>query len=354
MRGSSSVAAASRRSARARSFAYLVVTALVALCPAVAGASLIDDIVNQVSLSEYQSYLRVLTGVDAVPGSPGTYITDRYSYGSNIDVAAAYISGQFSSWGLDTTLDTFNASYGPNVIGELAGTTRPDDIYIICGHYDTYNASNQYDAPGCDDNASGTAAAMMAAHIFSNYQFEGTVRFIAFAGEEQWMVGSQAYAQAASLAGENIVAVINYDMFLQPGFDNADPDPDYDLDIGGDAQSEWLANLVAAQIAAYGSIDTEVHVDSNFVSDQWSFWPYGYSAVGCIENTPNEIWGGSNDVYHSSADVITNPDYDWPFALDAIRGGYAALASLATPIPEPSTLALIALGLALLLARRRR
>jgi Zn-dependent M28 family amino/carboxypeptidase len=330
---------------------FVVWFVLAGACAWGAWASAIDDIANQASTSEFQAYLRVLTGVDAVPGSPGTYITDRYSFGTNIDVAAGYISGQFSSWGLSASLQTFDASYGPNVIGELAGTTRPEDVYIITGHYDTYNASNQYNAPGCDDNGSGTAAVMMAARIFSQYQFEGTVRFVAFAGEEQWMVGSQAYAAAASAAGDNIVAVINYDMFLQPGFDNADPDPDYDLDIGGDAQSQWLANLVAARIAQYGSIATEVHNDSGFVSDQWSFWPYGYSAVGCIENTPNEIWGGSNDAYHQATDVMTNPDYDWAFALDAMRGGYAALAELAVPIPEPGTVLLVALGLCLI-ARR--
>ena len=324
---------------------------LAGACLSGAWASAIDDIVNQASTSEFQSYLRVLTGADPVPGSPGAYITDRYSFGSNINVAAAYMQNQFASWGLSTSLQTFNPSYGPNVIGEITGTARPEDIYIITGHYDTYNATNQYNAPGCDDNASGTAAVMMAARIFSQYQFEGTVRFVAFAGEEQWMVGSQAYAAAASAAGENVVAVINYDMFLHPTFDNMNPDPDHDLDIGGDAQSQWLGALVAAGIAQYGSIATQVHNDPNFVSDQWSFWPYGYSAVGCIENTPNEIWGGSNTAYHQATDVITNPDYDWPFALDSMRGGYAALAGLAVPIPEPGTVLLVALGLGVI-ARR--
>ena len=325
---------------------FVAVFILVCLCVSGAWASAIDDIVNQASIGEFQSYLRVLTGVDAVPGSPGTYVTDRDSFGANIHVAAQYMQNQFSLWGLSASLQTFNPSYGPNVIGELAGTTRPDDIYIITGHYDTAGS-----IVGCDDNASGTAAVMMAARIFSQYQFEGTVRFVAFAGEEQWMVGSQAYAAAASAAGENVVAVINYDMFLHPTFDNMNPDPDHDLDIGGDAQSQWLGALVAAGIAQYGSIATQVHNDPNFVSDQWSFWPYGYSAVGCIENTPNEIWGGSNTAYHQATDVITNPDYDWPFALDSMRGGYAALAGLAVPIPEPGTVLLVALGLGVI-ARR--
>jgi len=330
--------------------------AINVLSPAGAGASTIENIINQAGLSEYQSYLRVLTGVDPViQGPPSAYLSNRYSLGADIHVAGQWIYDQFDAFGLNASLQTFDAAYGPNVIGELAGTTRSDAIYIIGAHYDTYHAADQLSAPGCDDNASGAGAVLMAARIFSQYQFEGTVRFVAFSGEEQWMVGSQAYAAAASAAGDNIVAVLNYDMFLQPGFDNADPDPDYDLDIGGDAQSQWLADLVATQMGLYTSINVEVHNDPNFVSDQWAFWPYGYSAVGMIENTPTEIWGGSNDAYHQLADTMTNPDYDWPFALDAMRGGYAALAELAVPIPEPGSITLIAaLGAALLAARRPR
>jgi Zn-dependent M28 family amino/carboxypeptidase len=215
------------------------------------------------------------------------------------------------------------------VIGELPGTTRPDDIYIYCGHYDTYHAADQLHAPGCDDNGSGTAAVMMAARILSQYHFEGTIRFIAFSGEEQWMVGSQAYAADAYDAGENIIAAINLDMFLQPGFDNQDPDPDYDIDIGGNDASQWLAQNLAEEFTIYTPIDFEVHNDDGFVSDQWAFWQYGYDAVGLIENTPQEIWGGSNDAYHQLTDTMDNPDYDWDFALHTVRGSLAGLIGLA-------------------------
>ena len=290
------------------------------------------DMINQASLDEFESYLRVLTGVDPVPGDPPDYLENRYSFGSDIHIAAQWIQERFESWGLAASLHTFNASYGPNVIGELPGTTRPDDIYIYCGHYDTYHAADQSHAPGCDDNGSGTAAVLMAGRILSQYSFEGTIRFIAFSGEEQWMVGSLAYAAAANAAGDNIVGAINLDMFLQPGFDNQDPDPDYDLDIGGDNASQWLAQYLADRFTAYTPIDFEVHNDSGFVSDQWAFWQYGYHAVGLIENTPSEIWGGSNDAYHQLTDTMDNPDYDWDFALHTVRGSMAGLIDLAIPI----------------------
>ncbi|MFQ5807168.1 MAG: M20/M25/M40 family metallo-hydrolase [Phycisphaerae bacterium] len=311
----------------------ICVLVLLALFVANAGADEIEDIINQASLGEFHSYLRVLTGVDPVPGDPPVYLENRWSFGEDIHVAADWILDHFGALGLVASFHTFDPAYGPNVIGELAGTTRPDDIYIYCGHYDTYHAGDQLHAPGCDDNGSGTATVLMAARILSNYEFEGTIRFIAFAGEEQWMVGSLAYAADAYAAGENIVAAINLDMFLHPGFDNQDPDPDYDLDIGGNDASQWLAQNLALRFEAYTPINFEIHNSDGFVSDQWAFWQYGYDAVGLIENTPQEIWGGSNDAYHQLSDTLDNPDYDWDFALHTVRGSMAGLVSLAGVLP---------------------
>jgi len=289
----------------------------------------IRGLLNQATLPEFQGYLRVLTGVDPIPGDPPFYLQNRYSLGTHILKAGPWIKDTFVSFGLPAELQNYRAGYGPNVVAELRGKTRPADIYIICGHYDTYHAANQNLAPGCDDNGSGTAATMIAAHVLSRYDFEATVRFIAFSGEEQWMVGSLAYAAAARAKGEKIIGAINLDMFLHPSWDNREPDPDHDIDVGGDNASQWLAQDVAAKLAAYTPIEFQVHNDPNFVSDQWAFWQHGYHAVGLIENTPNEIWGGSNDAYHNLKDVITNPDYEWDFAMHTVHGALASLIDLA-------------------------
>jgi len=326
---------------------------VAALFIGAAAADQVEDIINQTSIGEYQSYLRVLTGVDPIPGNPPYYLTNRYSFGQDIQVASSWLQSQFTSFGLNATLPVYNPAYGPNAVAELPGTTRPEDIYVICGHYDTYHAADQYHAPGCDDDGSGTAAVLMAARILSQYQFEGTIRFIAFSGEEQWMVGSSAYAHEAQFNGENIVAAINLDMILHPGFDNQDPDPDYDLDIESDGPSEWLAQYLAGQYAAYTPLATQVHVDPNLVSDHWAFWQHGYNAIGLSENTVYEIWGGSNDAYHQLSDTIDHPDYDWNFGLNTVRGAMAGLTGLAALVPEPNTAATVGL-LVLLAARRRR
>jgi hypothetical protein len=318
--------------------------ALIAWCGVVLAAGLaagaaadeVQNIIDEVSLAEYQSYLRVLTGVDPVPGPPLDYLENRYSLGSDIDLAAQWILGHFEALGLDASLHTFDPAYGPNVVGELQGTTYPDEIYVYCGHYDTYHAGDQTHAPGCDDNGSGTAAVMMAARILSSHRPQSTIRFITFSGEEQWMVGSEAYAEAAAAAGENIVGAINLDMFLQPGFDNQDPDPDYDIDIGANHDSQWLVSALGMMFGHYTPIAYELHEDSGFVSDQWGFWQHGYDAAGLIENTPQEVWGGSNDAYHQLADTMDNPDYDWDFALQVIRGSMACLIDIAGVVPCPA------------------
>jgi hypothetical protein len=291
-------------------------------------ADLLGDIADQVSIAEYQSYLRVLTGVDPAPGT-NYHIPDRWSLGvQGIYVAGDYIYNHFASAGLEPSYHIFNWTYGPSVIGEIRGSTRPDDVYIICAHYDAVPGT-----PGCDDNGSGTAAVMTAARILGHYRCDATVRFIAFSGEEQWMVGSLDYAHGAYLSGENIVAAINLDMILHPGFDNAEPDPDYDLDIATDPGSSWLAEYLSQQYAQYTPIDYQVHVDADAVSDHWSFWQWGYNAVGVHENTVWEIWGGSNDTYHQPTDAMDNPDFDWEFGRHAIRGAVVALAGLAGAMP---------------------
>jgi hypothetical protein len=320
-------------------FVFALGAALACVCAAAATTT--QDVVNQVALPEYMSYLRVLTGVDAVPGSPPFYLTNRSSFSLQGQVAAQWMQEQMASWGLDTSLHVFDPAYAPNVIGELRGTTRPNDIYIISSHFDTTQYENPSIAPACDDNGSGTATVLMAARILSHYQFQGTLRFVSFSGEEEGLVGSDAYAYAAECAGENIVATINLDMILHPGFDNYDPDPDYDLDIATNYSSQWLGDFVAARFGQYTSIDVQVGHDYSGGSDHASFWWHGFDAVDFSENSADEIWGGSNDTYHQATDTIYNPDFDWDFAQQAVRGSLASLTDLAVMVPEPSSLALL-------------
>lgn len=77
-----------------------------------------------------------------------------------------------------------------NVIGELEGDQRPEEIVVIGGHYDTV-----LDVRGASDNAAGTAMVMELARVFNEKGSKRTLRFIAWGAEEMGLVGSRHYAQ---------------------------------------------------------------------------------------------------------------------------------------------------------------
>ncbi len=67
-------------------------------------------------------------------------------------------------------------------------------------------------APGACDDGSGTAAVMELARVMSQYEFDKTLVFVAFAGEEQGLVGSTLEAAKAKKESAVIEAVLNNDI----------------------------------------------------------------------------------------------------------------------------------------------
>jgi hypothetical protein len=112
-----------------------------------------------------------------------------------------------------------NPSYGSNtainLVGELRGVKKPNEVVIVCAHLDSISEDPLYDAPGADDDASGAAAVLACAEIMSRYSFEKTVRFVLFSGNEmsgsEPMPGSRAYAQFLADEGKQVSAIINLD-----------------------------------------------------------------------------------------------------------------------------------------------
>ncbi|TVQ33714.1 MAG: M20/M25/M40 family metallo-hydrolase [Phycisphaeraceae bacterium] len=108
-----------------------------------------------------------------------------------------------------------------NVMAELPGATAEarERRYYIIAHYDTINAdfmNRTDDAPGANDNASGTAALLELARVMSKRRFDATIVFMATAGEEQGLFGARLYARAAREAGLDIRAVLNNDTVGDP------------------------------------------------------------------------------------------------------------------------------------------
>jgi hypothetical protein len=103
-----------------------------------------------------------------------------------------------------------------NVVATLPGSDPDDDrIFVVSGHYDS-RATNvmdaESDAPGANDDASGTVAVMEMARIMSNYEFPATLVFMAVAGEEQGLFGARRWAEEAHEQGLNIAGMFTNDI----------------------------------------------------------------------------------------------------------------------------------------------
>jgi hypothetical protein len=252
----------------------------------------------------------------------------RYAATTNCDAAGESLYSAFTALGLDEVrFEPFTYSGGRtsrNVVAEKTGVTYPDDIYIICAHYDSTSPSATRGtlAPGADDNASGTASVLEAARVLAPFPLDFTVRFIAFSAEEWGLYGSRAHASAARAAGERILGVINLDMIAY-----ADAAPE-DLEYIVNEDSAWLAELFLAAGGHYAALAGRKTVDASIIySDHSPFWDQGYPALLAIEDYPL-----NNPYYHQTSDTLDKLDAG--FFTSATRASVGLLAELAQPVRE--------------------
>ncbi len=268
-----------------------------------------DDIVismiEQVDEAIYMSFLENLTSFG--PRRTGT---------ASCIAAAEYIYDQFENMGLAVRYHHWtNGGYtADNVEATINGTDEgSDDIYIVCGHYDTVTGS-----PGADDDGSGTVAVMIAAYVMRQYQFNHTIKFVTFSGEEQGLLGSEIYAQQAASQGWDIIGVLNCDMIsyaITTVHGN-------NLIVYENTASEWLYSYTVAINAEYSEYIqlTLHHGGSTWGSDHNSFWDAGYDALFYFEYEMTPY-------YHSPQDTIENINVT--YAVKNVRLVLATLAELA-------------------------
>ena len=102
-----------------------------------------------------------------------------------------------------------------NVVATLPGKRFPDRVIVVGGHYDSIcsiNGDSTSDAPGANDDASGTAVVMELAEILGRKEFDATIVFVAFAGEEQGLLGSTHFADEAAKSGKSFLAMMTNDI----------------------------------------------------------------------------------------------------------------------------------------------
>ena len=140
-----------------------------------------------------------------------------------IGAALDWTEGEFRKFGLRTVrpCDTVTGRRVPqptrvcDMVAIHRGTERPNDVVIIQGHIDsrvTDVMNFTSDAPGANDDGSGTAAVIEAARVLSKHKFPGTIVFAALSGEEQGLLGGKILADYAKAQGWNVIANLNNDI----------------------------------------------------------------------------------------------------------------------------------------------
>ncbi|MCL4265577.1 MAG: M20/M25/M40 family metallo-hydrolase [Anaerolineae bacterium] len=265
----------------------------------------IQSMMDQVSSGTVYQYDGDLSGMWPVMIGGSSYtIATRHTYsGTPIQKATQYVGEHFTDLGLAVEYHQWSGSTYPNVIATIPGLSNPDEIYIVSAHLDDMPSGAT--APGADDNASGVVAALIAADIFSQHQWDCTLRFGLWTGEEQGLNGSHAYAQRSFNNGENIAGVLNLDMIAWNT-----PGSARDIDIH--ATSTIPATLAQAQlfvdvIDAYDlNLIPQINPNGTGASDHASFWQYGYAAILGIED-----FSDFNPYYHTTNDLLSNVDLDY-------------------------------------------
>ncbi|HEY0459951.1 MAG TPA: M28 family metallopeptidase [Pyrinomonadaceae bacterium] len=102
-----------------------------------------------------------------------------------------------------------------NVVAVLKGTTDPGRVYVVSGHYDSMCTSPtdaKCDAPGANDDASGTAAVIELARVMAKRKFDATIVFMTVPGEEQGLLGATYFAEQAKQTKMNIEGMFTNDI----------------------------------------------------------------------------------------------------------------------------------------------
>lgn len=267
--------------------------------------SRVAAMINEVNKSNLTAFVAVLSGetTATIGGSPYR-ITTRATYsGTPIAKATQYLHEYMESRGLAASYHNWSAE-GRNVVGTKPGTSRADEILLVIAHLDDLPTTGT--APGADDDASGVSAVMSAAAICATREFQRTIRFVLFTGNEQGLLGCDAYAMEAYERGDNIVAVLNMDMIgYNTGrqiFEMHTRKPAMD----GYAADLAIATVMTKVVQSYGlssSIIPSLRSANEYYTSVDSFRKYAWPGVLVIEQNID-----FNPYYHTPEDRLAHID----------------------------------------------
>ena len=301
--------------------------------------------------------------------------------GRGIGAAREWIKSQFEQYSkdcggcLEVKTDSFTeepadripkATEITNVYAVMKGTdpAQAKRIVLVTGHYDSRNSDTldvNGDAPGANDDASGTAVSLECARVLSKLKFPATIIFLTVAGEEQGLNGSKHFAKMAKDAGWQLEGVLNNDIVgadksaeqdhsvvrvFSEGVPVAATEQDMRRIRGLGGESDSASRHLARYIADVGrTYDTGVKPMLVFRldrflrgGDHFSFNQQGFAAVRLTEFR--------EDFHHQHQNVRTEngieygdlPRFvDYDYVSHVARLNAATLASLASAPAPPAS-----------------
>jgi hypothetical protein len=300
--------------------------------------------------------------------------------GHGIGAAREWIKAEFERYSrdcggcLEVKTDSFTekpadripqATEITNVYAVLKGTDAVNArrIVLVTGHYDSRNSDTldvNGDAPGANDDGSGTAVSLECARVLSKLKFPSTIVFLTVAGEEQGLNGSTHFAKMARDQGWDLEAVLNNDIVggdksaeqdhtvvrvFSEGVPTAATEQDLRRIRGQGGESDSGSREVARYIAEVARI-YDVGVKPMLVfrldrflrgGDHYAFNQQGFSAVRLTEFR--------EDFHHQHQNVRTEggveygdlPKFvDYGYVEHVARLNAATLASLAAAPAPPA------------------
>lgn len=184
-----------------------------------------------------------------------------------------------------------------SVIVRIPGKTHPEEIVILGSHIDSIS-NNREDAPGADDNASGTATNMEIFRILmaSNFKGDRTLEIHGYAAEEIGLVGSQSIASAYKAKQAKVVAMMQFDMNLFHKSNAEDK-----IWFITNSTDSGLTGMIEKLAKLYQNIPTGQKKLWSGSSDHRSWTQAGYAAVFPFEDPDNY-----NNRIHTPGDTIAN------------------------------------------------
>ncbi|RNJ64376.1 MAG: M28 family peptidase [Porphyrobacter sp. IPPAS B-1204] len=165
-----------------------------------------------------------------------------------------------------------------NAVAIQRGTERPNEVVIMQGHIDSrvsdvMDATS--DAPGANDDGSGTALVIETARVLSGTQYPTTIIYALLSGEEQGLHGGRILADWAEAQGFTVKAVLNNDIVGNSCGKDGYCEPKLVRVFSEGPRADLTERLRASQTRFGGENDSPGRNLSRWVADLAAKTPHG-------------------------------------------------------------------------------